>query len=101
MKTSFVKVILVAESLSCSALAKAAREYVDRYFHDIVDTEAWIKGPAELIASILDSGDLYVESEITVWHAFQEFFTSYNFDHLDISFENMTDMVEWQSRHQS
>ena len=68
--------ILVAESLSCSALAKAAREYVDRYFHDIIETEAWMKGPAQLIASILDSGDLYVESEITVWHAFQELFST-------------------------
>ena len=37
-----------------------------------------MKGPAELIASILDSGDLYVESEITVWHAFQEFFDSFS-----------------------
>ena len=41
-----------------------------------METEAWIKGPAELIASILDSGDLYVESEITVWHAFQELFST-------------------------
>ena len=66
-----LEVILVAESLSCTALAKAAREYVDRYFYDIIDTEPWKQGPAQLITSILGSGDLYVESETTVWAAFK------------------------------
>lgn len=66
-----LEVILVAESLSCTALAKAAREYVDRYFYDIIDTEHWKQGPAQLITSILGSGDLYVESETTVWSAFK------------------------------
>ena len=63
--------VLVAESLSCNTLAKAAREYVDRYFYDIISTEAWLQGPAELIISILASDNLYVESEATVWTAFQ------------------------------
>ena len=36
-----------------------------------METSAWKKGPSELITSILGSGDLYVESETTVWTAFK------------------------------
>ena len=36
-----------------------------------METAAWKKGPPELITSILGSGDLYVESETTVWTAFK------------------------------
>mgnify|MGYP003729839947 CR=1 FL=1 len=66
-----LEVIQVAESLSCTTLASKARQYVDRYFLDLISLPTWTSSPHELVSSILSSSNLYVEQESVVWDAFR------------------------------
>ena len=53
--------------------SKNAREYIDRYFYDVINSETWLKCPVPLSCSILSSSNLYIESEVIVWTAFKRF----------------------------
>ena len=44
---------------------------MDRYFYDVVNSDTWLKCPANLACSILSSSNIYVESEAIVWNAFK------------------------------
>ena len=71
-----IDVIQVAKSLSCANLGKSAREYMDRYFYDVINSDTWLECPANLACSILSSSNLYVESEVVVWKAFKQLIQS-------------------------